>query len=137
MSKRRQGPEKRFENLLREALTSMGARVWKIHGDQYSRGKADLLIGYEGRLIFCECKAHKAKALRVQSAALWAMLAPLQMMEARDWWKVDCPTFVAAGGAEKGAGYVTRTGRSGSCARHPIKTCAALILGLVDEEEET
>ena len=134
---KRGGPEKRFENKLREALVNFGARVWKIHGDQYSRGKADLLIGYDGRLIFCEYKAHKAKLLRVDSVVLWAMLAPMQMIEARDWWEVGCPTFVCAGSGDHGVGYTTRTGFSGSVRRLPIGTLAGIMLGLVDQEEET
>ncbi len=130
------GPEKKFEDLLRKAMTDLGAYIVKMHGNQFTRDLADLLVGYDGRLIWIECKHLAAKQETVLNAFLLSRMSPGQMWQCKKWKKAGVHTWVACGDAKKKQGYVGRTGLTGDRNRVSIEAMAKQILFDVADSEE-
>ena len=106
MAKR--GPEKLFEDALRQELEALGAIVVKLHGNMFQRDLPDCMVLHAGKVIFFETKADAATATEMLSSVLWAKLRPAQLYTAKKWKAKRVLVWVVAGSAKEKCGYAAR-----------------------------
>ncbi len=129
MAKR--GPEKKFEDALREELEKLGAIVFKLHGSMYQRNLPDCMVAYAGKIILFETKADSAGAENITSSQMFKKCQPMQLYTIKRLRGVRVCVWVVAGNAKTDAGYAVRAGKKTVVKRESIKRLARRILGLI------
>jgi hypothetical protein len=102
------GPEKKFEDKLRKALTERGAVVRKLHGSQFQRDLPDLLVGFEGRIFMIEVKAGKPHGNAQATQNLLMRMSVGQKFEASYWTRAKCEYWVVLGDGPTDRAFAAR-----------------------------